>query len=97
MADLRDRRGHRGEVTFGNIGAPGRLDFTVIGRAVNEVSRLEALCASLGRPLLTSASFAESCDAAALVSMGPYVLRGVREAKEIFTVPDAVLEAAEAP
>lgn len=88
---------HRGEVTFGNIGAPGRLDFTVIGRAVNEVSRLEALCASLGRPLLTSASFAESCDAAALVSMGPYVLRGVREAKEIFTVPDAVLEAAEAP
>ncbi len=54
---------HLGEVTFGNIGAPGRLDFTVIGRAVNEISRLDALCASLDRPLLTSASFAESCGA----------------------------------
>ena len=54
---------HLGEVTFGNIGAPGRLDFTVIGRAVNEVSRVDALCASLDRLLLTSAGFAESCGA----------------------------------
>ena len=84
---------HLGEVTFGNIGAPGRLDFTVIGRAVNEVSRLDALCASLDRPLLTSASFADSCGRNLLVSMGPYVLRGVSAAQEIFTMPDAVLAA----
>jgi adenylate cyclase len=65
----------------------------VIGRAVNEVSRLDAVCASLDRPLLTSASFAESCGRNILVLTGPYVLRGVSGAKEIFTIPDELLAA----
>src|SRR5690606_35523555 len=43
---------HEGEVFFGNIGAPARLDFTVIGSAVNEASRVEALQKKIGRSIL---------------------------------------------
>ena len=49
---------HLGEVSYGNIGAPNRLDFTVIGPAVNHASRLEKIASELGRPVVTSASFA---------------------------------------
>jgi class 3 adenylate cyclase len=52
---------HAGAVTYGNIGAPDRLDFTVIGAAVNFVTRLERMCGQLGRPLLASAGFASPC------------------------------------
>jgi adenylate cyclase len=52
---------HTGAVMYGNIGAPDRLDFTVIGPAVNLVTHLERLCAELGRPLLASARFASPC------------------------------------
>ena len=48
---------HLGEVLYGNVGATDRLDFTVIGPAVNEVARIEALCEPLGRPVLVSAEF----------------------------------------
>jgi len=77
---------HVGEVLYGNVGALDRLDFTVIGPAVNEVARIEALCEPLGRPVLISAEFAAAVDDAdnCLESLGHYNLRGVREAKEIF-------------
>jgi len=48
---------HAGEVTYGNIGTAERLDFTVIGPAVNEAARLQGLCKELGTPILISKSF----------------------------------------
>ena len=53
---------HIGEVLYGNVGASDRLDFTVIGPAINEVARIEALCEPLGRPVLVSAEFAAAAD-----------------------------------
>ena len=77
---------HLGEVLYGNVGATDRLDFTVIGPAVNEVSRIEALCEPLGRPVLVSAEFVAAITGAdsRLVPLGRHALRGVREEKEIF-------------
>ncbi len=76
---------HRGEVFYGNVGGGSRLDFTVIGPAVNEASRIEALCAVLDRPLLMSADFARCCGRAT-VSLGRHRLRGVSEPREIFAL-----------
>ncbi len=79
---------HIGEVLYGNVGATDRLDFTVIGPAVNEVARIERLCEPLGRAVLVSAEFAaaaERCDRR-LEPLGRHALRGVREPKEIFAL-----------
>jgi adenylate cyclase len=81
---------HLGDVVYGNIGTADRLDFTVIGPAVNEAARIEGLCKALDRPLLTSASFAESCTCEPLVSIGHHALRGVPEPREIFTLPPTI-------
>jgi adenylate cyclase len=79
---------HLGEVLYGNVGAADRLDFTVIGPAVNEVARIEALCEPLGRAVLVSAEFvAAAMDGdGRLESLGRHALRGVREPKEIFAL-----------
>ena len=78
---------HLGDVVYGNIGAADRLDFTVIGPAVNEAARIEGLCRDLDRRILISASFAHGCGCTPLVSLGRHRLRGVGEAQEIFTLP----------
>ena len=77
---------HLGEVLYGNVGATDRLDFTVIGPAVNEVARIEALCEPLGRKALVSAEFAAALGKGdgRLEPLGRHALRGVREPKEIF-------------
>jgi len=75
---------HLGDVQYGNIGARERLDFTVIGRAVNEASRVEALCKVLGRRMLATGAFARAVGLNSLVSCGVHALRGVREPQEIF-------------
>jgi len=78
---------HMGAVMFGNIGAPDRLDFTVIGPAVNLVSRLEGLCAALGRRLVASARFASPCGSR-LRPIGSHALRGIADAQEVYTLPE---------
>jgi adenylate cyclase len=78
---------HTGAVMYGNIGAPDRLDFTVIGPAVNLVTRIEGLCAPLSRRLLASARFATPCGSR-LRSIGRHELRGFAEPQEIFTLPE---------
>jgi adenylate cyclase len=80
---------HVGEVFYGNIGSKDRLDFTVVGPAVNEVSRIAAMCRSAERNVLLSAAFAEATAAAErarLVSVGRYALRGVERPQELFTL-----------
>jgi adenylate cyclase len=74
---------HFGDVQFGNIGSPQRLDFTVIGPAVNRAARLEAVCAVLGRACVLSADFAARCGEP-VASLGQATLKGVAEAVEVF-------------
>ena len=50
---------HVGELLYGNLGGPRRLDFTVLGSAVNEAARIEALCASLDQNVIVSWAFAK--------------------------------------
>ena len=76
---------HLGEVLYGNVGAADRLDFTIIGPAVNEVARIETLCEPLGRYVLVSAELAAAVGQdRRLVPLGRYNLRGVREERAIY-------------
>ena len=78
---------HLGEVLYGNVGAVDRLDFTVIGPAVNEVARIETLCEPLGRKVLVSAEFAAALgDSPRLQPLGHHQLRGVREPRAIYAL-----------
>jgi adenylate cyclase len=82
---------HVGEVFFGNIGSKDRLDFTVVGPAVNEVSRIAAMCRSVDQPMLVSSAFKAALgeDKARLVSVGRYALRGVGRPQDLYTLePD---------
>lgn len=80
---------HRGNITYGNVGTTKRLDFTVIGPAVNEAARIEDLCKTLAEPVLISAAFANSV-AGDLTSLGQHTLRGVGAKQEVFTLPRTV-------
>ena len=77
---------HIGEVFYGNIGSKERLDFTVVGPAVNEVSRIAAMCRSVDQPVLLSAAFAASIAGGRgpFVSVGRYALRGVGKPQELY-------------
>jgi adenylate cyclase len=99
LNDARDMRGepttgiylglHIGQVFYGNIGSRDRLDFTVVGPAVNEASRIAALCRSVGHDTVVSDDFAAACfddRRAALTSLGEFSLRGVQDSKQLFAV-----------
>ncbi|THK33940.1 adenylate/guanylate cyclase domain-containing protein [Ensifer sp. MPMI2T] len=79
---------HIGEVFYGNIGSQNRLDFTVVGPAVNEVSRIASMCRSVERHVIMSSEFVAACPPvlrADAVSLGRFALRGIARAKELFT------------
>jgi adenylate cyclase len=82
---------HDGEVLYGNFGAPARLDFTVLGPAVNEAARLAALSRSLDQPLIVSDAFAGTCGPARdrLVALGRFALRGVARPQMLWTLDPA--------
>jgi adenylate cyclase len=81
---------HVGNVFYGNVGSRERLDFTVLGPAVNEASRIAAMCRSVDQPVLMSAAFAEVGNVRhRLVSVGRYALRGVAHPQELFTLNTA--------
>jgi adenylate cyclase len=78
---------HIGEVLYGNVGAVDRLDFTVIGQAVNEVARIETLCEPLGHRILVSAELAAAVgDSHRLKPLGSHRLRGVSEPRAIYAL-----------
>ncbi|MFO1303071.1 MAG: adenylate/guanylate cyclase domain-containing protein [Burkholderiales bacterium] len=79
---------HRGEVLYGNVGSARRLDFTVLGPAINEASRIEAMCSSLDQPVIVSSAFRDACGEARsrLLSLGRYALKGVSRPQELWTV-----------
>lgn len=84
---------HVGDVLYGNFGGEDRLDFTVVGPAVNELSRISGLSRSVEQPVIFSAAF---CRAAGglkeeAVSLGRYALRGVETPQELYTLDPAAL------
>jgi adenylate cyclase len=80
---------HIGELLYGNVGSPRRLDFTVLGAAVNEAARIEALCSSLDQRVIVSSAFVQAGGEAVrarLVSLGRYALKGVARPQELYTL-----------
>jgi adenylate cyclase len=78
---------HVGEVAYGNVGAPHRLDFTVIGPAVNRASRLLELAKRLDRQVIISDALAGEIDQP-LIDLGHHRLRDVEQPQRIFTLPE---------
>lgn len=76
---------HVGDVMYGNIGSTARLDFTVIGPAVNMASRLEALTKQLGKNVILSQAFADLVKSDFdLERIGEFPLRGFNDPVELF-------------
>ncbi|MFK7861658.1 MAG: adenylate/guanylate cyclase domain-containing protein [Granulosicoccus sp.] len=76
---------HVGDVLYGNIGISDRIEFTVIGRAVNEVSRLESLTKEVGEPLLVSKAFKCLVDQP-WRSLGTFSAKGVNDGLEVYAL-----------
>jgi len=79
---------HLGVVFYGNIGSVERLDFTMVGPAVNEVARIAALCRTVDQPILISSAFAASIfdERRRLASVGRFTLGGVTAPQELYTL-----------
>ncbi len=74
-----------GEVVYGNVGAPDRLDFTVMGPVVNRTARLESLTKELDRNILFSREFAELLESPNQ-SLGFHAMKGIDEPQEVFAL-----------
>jgi adenylate cyclase len=84
---------HVGEVLYGNFGGEDRLDFTVVGPAVNELSRISGMARSVDQPAILSAAFRNAAGGLReeAVSLGRYALRGVEAPQELFTLDPTLL------
>ena len=71
-----------GEVIYGNVGVPERLQFTLVGSAVNATARIEEFTKTLGHPIIASAAFARMIDRP-WQTLGTHVLRGIQEPTEL--------------
>lgn len=78
---------HFGRVLYGNVGSNSRLDFTVLGQAVNIAARIEALCSETGKRILYSSAVAAEISAPQ-VSLGQFPLKGLTDPIGIYTTPD---------
>jgi adenylate cyclase len=76
---------HLGEVTYGNIGVPARLEFTVIGSAANTAARVESMCKTLGKSVVISNAFARVCPET-LTPLGKLKVKDVEGEQELFTL-----------
>jgi adenylate cyclase len=76
---------HLGDLMYGNIGTPTRIEFTVIGAAANEAARIEALCKQLKVDLLLSQRVVQHLPGE-YTSLGKHALRGIGEPIELFTL-----------
>jgi adenylate cyclase len=83
---------HIGEVMFGNIGASSRLDFTVIGPAVNYAARLEKISAISGQPIVLSHAVAALLPPDATVPIGSHLLKDVDEPQQVYGLNRPVSE-----
>jgi len=72
-----------GEVIYGNVGAPDRLDFTVMGPAVNRTARLESLTKVVGESVLCSKDFADNIDCP-VISLGEHMMKGIKKPQAVF-------------
>ncbi|MEP0471127.1 MAG: adenylate/guanylate cyclase domain-containing protein [Roseobacter sp.] len=87
---------HLGDVLYGNIGGAARLDFTVIGAAVNTTARMQGMCGPTGQKIILSGAVAQRVQErkSQIVSLGRHMLRGMAKPQELFTL---YLGAAEQP
>jgi class 3 adenylate cyclase len=74
-----------GEVVYGNVGAPDRLDFTVMGPAVNRTARLESLTRKLGQHVLLSKDFSDQIDCNTM-SLGLHKIKCIKQPQSVFAV-----------
>ncbi len=74
---------HVGDVLYGNIGSAERLDFTVLGAAVNFTSRIEALCTRMDRKILFSQDFADQLETPTR-HVGTEPIKGLETAQPIY-------------
>jgi len=77
---------HVGEVMYGNIGAGDRLDFTVIGPAVNLAARIEGLTRETGQPAVVSEAFAQVTNMTCQ-PLGSFALKGIAAPQRVFGLP----------
>jgi len=82
---------HVGDIMYGNIGVPSRVEFSVIGAAANEAARLEGLTKELGETVLVSKAFADNMDVP-WCPLGEHAIRGSERRMEVFAPPSGTAQ-----